>query len=217
MAAQNSTVENSPGDLLRAKALSAPSRVTILARLRRATSPLTAADLAEAMDMHHTAIREHLALLIDAGLVRGEPLPVIGRGRPRTGYVAVRKADAAEAYRTLAAMLVEAVKSGQSARDAGRAAGSAVPVSADGAVATVRAEAERLGFEPTVRVRGSLHEVVLTKCPFDELAVERPEIVCDLHLGIAEGVCAKAGGAVVEGIRLANPRKGGCRIMLRTT
>ena len=146
-------------------------------------------------------------------------LPVAGyvlQPAGRVGDRCVRRVDA-EAYRTLAAMLVEAVKSGQSARDAGRAAGSAVPVSADGAVATVRAEAERLGFEPTVRVRGSLHEVVLTKCPFDELAVERPEIVCDLHLGIAEGVCAKAGGAVVEGIRLANPRKGGCRIMLRTT
>ena len=211
-------VRQSPADgdaLLHAKALSTPSRVRILDRLRRASTPLTAADLAQAMGMHHTAVREHLALLIEAGMVRGEGLPVIGRGRPRTGYMVITKPEPAEAYRTLAAMLAEAVRGGLTAREAGRKAGTKVPVSAAGAVATLRDEAERLGFEPKVRVKGTLHEVVLSACPFGDLAAQRPETVCDVHLGIAEGVCERVGGAVVEGIRLADPRKGGCRITMR--
>ncbi|MDO8389475.1 MAG: helix-turn-helix domain-containing protein [Actinomycetota bacterium] len=213
-------VRQSPADgdaLLRAKALSTPSRVRILDRLHRASTPLTAADLAQAMGMHHTAVREHLALLIGAGMVRGEGLPVIGRGRPRTGYVVVARPEPAEAYRTLASMLADAVRGGLTARTAGRQAGAMVPVSADGAVATLRDEAQRLGFEPTVRVKGQVHELVLTSCPFGELAAQRPETVCDVHLGIAEGVCERVGGAVVEGIRLADPRKGGCRITMRVT
>lgn len=201
--------------LLRARALSAPSRVDIVDRLRRSPTPLTAADLAHAMGMHHTAIREHLALLIEAGMVRGEGLPVIGRGRPRTGYMVITKPEPAEAYRTLAAMLAEAVRGGLTARGAGREAGAKVPVSPDGAVATLRDEAERLGFEPAVRVKGQVREIVLTTCPFGDLAAQWPETVCDIHLGIAEGVCDRVGGAVVEGIRLADPRKGGCRITMR--
>lgn len=215
MAARQSPVDTDSGALLRAKALSTPSRVDILTRLRRSPSPLTAADLAEAMGMHHTAVREHLALLVEAGMVRGEGLPVIGRGRPRTGYVVVDRAEPAESYRELAAMLADAVRTGQSAREAGRAAGRRVTLSPDGAVASLRDEAERLGFRPQVRVKGQVHDVVLQHCPFGQLASERPETVCDLHLGIAEGVCSLAGGAVVEGIRLADPRKGGCRITVR--
>ena len=209
---------HSPGaELLRAKALSTPSRVDILARVQRATSPLTAADLATAMVMHHTAVRAHLALMVDAGLVRGVRLPVIGRGRPRTGYVAVGLLDQAGAYRTLAGMLAEGVQAGLSAREAGRTAGAQVSPQPGGAVATLRIEAERLGFQPQVRAKGALHEIVLKRCPFVALAAERPETVCDLHLGLAEGICELIGGAVVEGLKLADPRKGGCRITLRTT
>jgi len=211
-------VRQSPADggaLLRARALSTPSRVDILDRLRQASTPLTAADLAQAMGMHHTAVREHLAILIEAGLVRGEGLPVIGRGRPRTGYLAIAMPEPVEAYRSLAAALGEAMSAGLTARAAGRAAGAKVPVSPDGAVATLRDEAERLGFEPTVRVKGRVHEIVLMSCPYADLAAERPETVCEVHLGLAEGVCERVGGAVVEGIRLADPRKGGCRITMR--
>ncbi|MEI8240781.1 MAG: helix-turn-helix domain-containing protein [Actinomycetota bacterium] len=208
---------HSPGtEILRAKALSTPSRVDILARLQRATSPLTAADLATAMAMHHTAVREHLALMLDAGLVRGAPLPIIGRGRPRTGYSAVELLDEAARYRALAAMLAHGVQAGLSARESGRVAGAQVSPQPGGAVVTLRNEAERLGFQPQARVKGTVHSIVLKHCPFAALAVERPETVCDLHLGLAEGICELHDGAVVEGLKLADPRKGGCRITVRT-
>ena len=202
------------GALRRAKALSAPTRVDILTLLRSAPSPLTAGALADAMGIHHTAVRQHLAVLAKAGLVVSQALPIEGRGRPRTGYTAVA---VARPYRELAGMLADAVRNGRTARDAGRDAGARVEPSADGPIATLHAEAERLGFEPGVRRRGEVHEIVLGACPFAELATTQPETVCELHVGLAEGIAERAGNLAVDGIRLADPHKGGCRIMVRRT
>jgi predicted ArsR family transcriptional regulator len=203
------------GALRRAKALSAPTRVEILTLLRSAPSPLTAGALAGALGIHHTAVRQHLAVLADAGLVRSQALPVEGRGRPRTGYTAT--ATEGVPYRELAGMLADAVRTGRTARDAGRDAGLLVEPSADGPIATLHDEAQRLGFEPRTRRRGDLQEIVLGACPFAELATTQPETVCELHVGLAEGIAARAGGLEVEGIHLADPHKGGCRIVVRRT
>lgn len=202
------------GTLRRAKALSAPTRVEILTLLRDAPSPLTAGALAELMGIHHTAVRQHLAMLAEAGLVLSQALPVEGRGRPRTGYtVAVEGVP----YRELAGMLADAVRAGRTARDAGRDAGLRVEPSVDGPIATLRDEAQRLGFEPRVRRRGDVQEIVLGACPFADLATTQPGTVCELHVGLAEGIAERAGGLAVDGIRLADPHKGGCRIVVRRT
>ena len=174
-------IDSEGGALRRAKALSAPSRVEILARLRDAPAPLTAGVLAEAMGLHHTAVRQHLAVLADAELVQSHALPVRGRGRPRTGYTAVAEGVP---YRELAG---------------------------------VHAEAGRLGFEPSVRDHGELQEIVLQSCPFADLAAVQPETVCEVHVGLAQGIAERAGGIEVEGIRLADPHRGGCRIVMRRT
>ncbi len=204
------------GALRRAKALSVPTRVEIVERLSSASTPLTAAQLADALGVHHTVVREHLAMLMGAGLVASEGLPITGRGRPRTGYVAVAEPEPGHAYRVLAGLLADAMADGVGAREVGRRAGAALSPSPAGALATVRDEAERLGFRPQVRSKADVHEIVLHDCPFVAVAVERPETVCELHLGLAEGVCERAGGMVVEGLRLADPRKGGCRLTLRS-
>ncbi|MGB8858685.1 MAG: helix-turn-helix domain-containing protein [Ilumatobacteraceae bacterium] len=207
-------VDSEGGALRRAKALSVPTRVEMLERLRVAESPLTAGALATMLGVHHTAIRQHLVVLLAAGLVRPQALPVAGRGRPRTGYVTTAS-DQDRAYRELAGMLAGAVRTGSTARAAGHAVGVRVEPSADGPLATLRDEAERLGFEPEVHERAGSHDLVLGACPFAELATTQPETVCQLHLGLAEGIAERAGGVVVDGIRLANPNTGGCRIVLR--
>lgn len=207
-------VDSEGGALRRAKALSAPSRVEILARLRDAPAPLTAGVLAEAMGLHQTAVRQHLAVLADAELVQSHALPVRGRGRPRTGYTAVAEGVP---YRELAGVLADAVGAGLTARAAGRLAGLRVQPSADGPIATLHAEADRLGFEPRVRDQGELQEIVLQSCPFADLAAVQPETVCEVHVGLAQGIAERAGGIEVEGIRLADPHRGGCRIVMRRT
>ncbi|NMD24099.1 MAG: hypothetical protein GYA65_07945, partial [Actinobacteria bacterium] len=87
----------------------------------------------------------------------------------------------------------------------------------DGPIATLHAEAGRLGFEPRVRDRGELQEIVLQSCPFADLAATQPETVCEVHVGLAQGIAERAGGIEVEGIRLADPHRGGCRIVMRRT
>lgn len=202
------------GALRRARALSAPTRVQIMRTLRGAAGPMTAAELADQVGVHHTVIREHLALLAEAGMVRGVPLPIVGRGRPRTGYVSAVGVPE-DAYVQLATLLAEAMSSGVSAREAGRRAGAALEPREGGVIPTLRHEAERLGFDPTVQSHGTVHEIVLRQCPFEEVALTSPQTVCQLHLGLAEGVCERVGGGVVERLHVADPRQAGCRITLR--
>ena len=53
---------------------------------------------------------------------------------------------------------------------------------------------DRLGFDPA-RDDDRLR-IDLWRCPFVELARQRPEVVCSVHLGLAAGVLATAGGPV---------------------
>ena len=209
MGPRPSHVDPGDGALLRAKALSGSRRVEIVSLLRTGAAPLTAGALAAALGIHHTAVRQHLALLVEAGLVASQPMPVEGRGRPRTGY---RVVEPTRPYRELAGMLAEAVRTGRTAREAGREAGLRVAPSADGPLITLRDEAARLGFDPHVYDGDDTQDVVLSSCPFAELATEQPDTVCELHLGLAEGIAERAGGLMVRGISLADPRQGGCRI-----
>lgn len=55
------------------------------------------------------------------------------------------------------------------------------------------------GFEPREAADGSHLE--LHRCPFRELAVEDPEVVCGVHLGIMQGALAEL-GAPVQATRL---------------
>ena len=53
---------------------------------------------------------------------------------------------------------------------------------------------DRLGFDPE-RDDDALR-VDLWRCPFLELARERPEVVCSVHLGLASGVLETVGGPI---------------------
>ena len=71
------------------------------------------------------------------------------------------------------------------------------PAESRGCVAALKAELDRLGFNPAVtpadegdsgRVR-----VDFLHCPFRELAEAYPDLVCNLHRGIVEGFVDAAG------------------------
>lgn len=59
-------------------------------------------------------------------------------------------------------------------------------------LAALEAQFDDLGFEPESDVERL--EVHLHRCPFLDLAHERPEVVCSVHLGLARGVLAQEGG-----------------------
>ena len=63
-------------------------------------------------------------------------------------------------------------------------------------------EMDRLGFEPETRAPvGKTSDMAFTHCPFRELAEAYPELVCNLHRGISEGIVAEVGGGSSRGVR----------------
>jgi hypothetical protein len=118
-------------------------------------------------------------------------------------------------------MLVEALATGRSPREIGVEAGrrmvGQLPASAD-PVERLEINAARQGFEPRRVERQSSVDLVLDRCPYQSSALAAPEIVCQLHLGIAEGIAQASGGAV-EVVRLVarDARRAGCRLILSRT
>lgn len=204
--------------LAEAEALADPTRFR-LHRILREGSARSVAELSEAVGIHHTAVRAHLARLRDAGLVVEERAAPSGRGRPPMLYrarVPIEEGERdAEAYRRLALLLARVVRTGESPREVGRRAGEAAAreraaaTDAD-AVSVVTAEAERLGFRP----ERSGNDVVLRNCPFRDVAAADPMTVCSIHLGMAEGLVSGIEGASVTGLVVENPDRAGCRITL---
>ncbi len=54
---------------------------------------------------------------------------------------------------------------------------------------------DRLGFDPEFEAEPMRFH--LWRCPFLSLALDRPDVVCNVHLGLANGVLETAGGPVV--------------------
>jgi predicted ArsR family transcriptional regulator len=75
---------------------------------------------------------------------------------------------------------------------------------------------ERRGFEPVVRnARGNRVDVVLRTCPFESAVLADPDTICDLHLGIAEGVAELAGERlVVDELEAHDPRRANCKLRM---
>ena len=69
-------------------------------------------------------------------------------------------------------------------------------------VKALGAELERLGFEPAVTAGDGTSEggvrIDFLHCPFRELAEAYPELVCNLHRGLCEGIVDETGGGSVE-------------------
>ena len=272
----------------RHRALSSPRRTAILHVLRDDEVPQAVDQVAERVGLHVNTAREHLELLVAAGLVSRTAEARATRGRPRTLYAARGPAEpegapwlrdqlsrvllagygrplaepgaTAERAAEALASALDAWQGGahadpaEHAGDAGPAeragdpdpaghpavagdpnpaghpalvgdpnlvghpalvgdpnpVGRPAPAEArdraghpdpaaepagDRAVAQLAALREhltRLGFDPDVRA----DEVRLRRCPVLDLAHERTDVVCGIHLGLARGVLARVGGPV---------------------
>ncbi len=198
------------GALARARALASPSRTRIHGLIASAEQPLTIAELAVATGLHRTAVGAHLGRLLEAGLVERFVLAPEGRGRPRAAFRAVHH----DPYRALAAWLAEGVRTGTGARELGQAIGERMADATGDPVEMLVREASRLGFSPEMRAhhsRDSLH-LVLHTCPFADLTDIDPDTVCELHLGLAEGLTARSDDVHVTSLHRADPHRGGCSL-----
>lgn len=217
-------VDNGSTSLQRqARALGDSTRYAIFRHVAGAAEPVKVAELAKHFGLNHTAVRQHLAKLCDAGLVVEDQAPRSGAGRPALQYAPSPEAasawDTLGAYSQLAVMLAQAVSSGRSPREVGLDAGRRAarpPVQPADPVDELQAEMIRRGFSARRAGGGSSVELVMQRCAFQVVALAAPEVVCQLHLGLAEGIVDALGGTVeVAGLAAENPKQANCRLELR--
>jgi predicted ArsR family transcriptional regulator len=197
-----------------------PTRCAVFAYVRDAPAPVGVAELTDHFGLNHNAIRQHLAKLRDAGLVVEELGPPAGPGRPPLRYRpvpgAVGRWGGTAPFEALSLMLLELLRHGGTPRDVGRRTGRrlAAEHGTDGdAVEALEGVARRLGFEPRLQPTRTGVDVVLERCPFLGPASAAPDIVCDLHHGIAEGIAQEAAGdATIAHFVVRPPQRAGCRI-----
>lgn len=211
-----------------ARALGNDRRRAVLDALIRSAVPLQVADLVERLGFHHLSIREHLAVLRQAGLVVEEITPGSGPGRPPHTYRpnpgALDRWTGAGPHAELAAMLLEVV-GGRAPREVGAEVGRRLAADAGtggraaGAMADpldrLDAVTRRMGFDPERGGEGDTVDLALHQCPFVDLALAAPGIVCELHRGIVEGVADGTGqGLRIRSLSLGAPPAEPCHLVV---
>ncbi len=180
-------------------------------------APASLAALAVATGLHENTVRGHLDALRRDGFATRHAATASGPGRPAWLWRAVRH-GASTPYAPLASALAAAVLRSSddpvaAAREAGREWGREL-VAAEAAVeprpddpASVTGDAARGGRASAreavvdlMRVQGFAPEplgdgttVLLRRCPLLEAAARHPEVVCAVHLGMADGALQALG------------------------
>lgn len=202
------------------------SRAALLDVLRAQTEPVTLSALAGSTKLHANTVREHLDALIDLGLAARFTAEPSGRGRPAWLYEATG-ADSGEPneYAGLATALARSIHRRSStpvddAVDAGRTWGRDLAAERpgtpkSGATAARRSVVELLddmGFAPQSDARATT--VRLTRCPLLEAAHQYPDVVCGVHLGLAQGALEQLGADPDGAELLPFAEPGACRLHL---
>ena len=190
--------DDAPAPLPGTLARGAARRAAILRMLQERREPQPIAAIAEEVGLGASAVREHLDGLVAAGLVRRESERSGARGRPRmlfapadAALVGLSVTDVRE--RVLHILLDGYGLSGADALAYAERAGEewgegAVDHCVSGRDALVSALAglmAALGNDPVVVPGESRME--LGSCPLSDVALEHPEIVCRIHLGVLRG------------------------------
>lgn len=194
----------------RYRALADGTRRRLLRLLEDAGEPMQVTVLAEAVGLHPNTVRGHLDLLAEAGLVDRFSEERDRPGRPRVLYTpAERVTTGEEGYRFLAEILAGSIKAmspdpSKVAEEAGRAWGTYLaekpapfetfdPIDALERILTTL---EDLGFEPEGEMNGTIAEILLHDCPFRDVARNKSDVVCSVHLGLMKGLSEEMGGAI---------------------
>jgi predicted ArsR family transcriptional regulator len=194
------------------RALSDPSRVRILELVQQAEAPLDARELATRVGLHLNTVRAHLRILAEAGLVSARREERTRPGRPRLLYQATAEPldeGALASYRLLAQILASNLAGTERdpsapAEEAGRAWGAHLvrkpapftSISKQETIDEVVRLHEEYGFRPDLRRAKSGQELVLKRCPFQEVATSYQAVICPLHLGLIRGALAELGTGI---------------------
>jgi predicted ArsR family transcriptional regulator len=157
-------------------------------------------------------VRAHLDVLVREGRATRRTEQRVTRGRPRELYEATGAPDPAQAYASLALLLVDqlaaaapdpAAEGEQMGRrwaardDVAPVTGTPAPGPGPGVtrdLAEVVRVLRRGGFAPELADDGS--EVRLHACPVREVAAAQPGVVCQAHLGLIRATLERSGASV---------------------
>ena len=206
-----------------ARALGDPTRHRLFRYIVDSKRSVGVAELTAYVQLNHNAVRQHLAVLKEAGLVIEEVEIRDRPGRPSLLYrlhpEAAGKWETTGAYSWLAELLAEAMKHDWSPREVGRQEGLRRAHehvgSTEDSVDAMEQELVRRGFRPARSDRGQEMDFILGRCPFAEVAATNPETVCQLHLGLAEGLAEGLGDLKVDKLTVKNPHHAGCRLVIK--
>lgn len=161
---------------------------------------------------HPNTVRHHLLAALRDGLVEREASASVGPGRPAVRYRLTRAGTHALApsedlngqYAALAMAFAENLAGaagvpGNTARSVGAAWGAALVqhegdgpghASQAGSISEIVAVLDHLGFSPRVvhSEDPSVSTVLLRTCPLLDAARRHPEVVCQVHRGLVEGL-----------------------------
>jgi predicted ArsR family transcriptional regulator len=157
-------------------------------------------------------VRSHLPGLAEAGLVSTRREERTRPGRPRVLYEAAAEPPderALASYRLLAQILASYLAGSERdpsarAEEAGRAWGAHLVPQA----ATIYVDLEggdnrqgrscprAVGFRPELRRSKSGQEIVLKRCPFQEVATTYQAVICPVHSRLMRGALAQLGTGV---------------------
>jgi predicted ArsR family transcriptional regulator len=201
--------------------------------LQDAASPLDVRELARRVGLHVNTVRLHLGVLAEAGLVATHREGRARPGRPRVLYEAAADAldtDAVASYRLLAEIVTShlagsAPDPSAHAEQAGRAWGAHLvrrpppfaSISKEDTVDQLVALHEQLGFRPELKRARNGKEIVLRRCPFEQIATAYQAVICPLHLGLMRGALAELGSGVEADSLTPFARKGACVARLSGT
>jgi predicted ArsR family transcriptional regulator len=194
------------------KALADETRYAVYRELSTSTRALSAQDLADRLGVHANTVRLHLERLREVGIVDVEAVHRGTVGRPQHLYFLADGAPGVgfdpPAHALLAGLLASLAErvgaDPADAADIGRAWGAEVGLRTRTAscLRALQQELHRLGFEPAVSPGDGTSEggarIEFLHCPFRELAEAYPELVCNLHRGLCEGVVERAGSGRVD-------------------
>lgn len=181
------------------------------------SAALTAAQLAEHLDLHVTTVRFHLDQLVAAGLVTTAFERTHSVGRPSKVYAVAagsldpgQRADSLQLLTGLLAATFGARDSegrSQTPAAAGRrwvevnvpvipgAAPADTPGTWLGKIGRMIDVLREWGYTPQISTAdgGRTARVTLTQCPFLDLAREHPAVVCGIHRGLIAGAMDRLG------------------------
>jgi predicted ArsR family transcriptional regulator len=190
------------------KALGDETRYAMYEELARSTAALSANDLAERLGIHANTVRLHLDRLREVGLVdveavhrgtvgRPQHLYFLSAGAPGLGFDPPAHALLAGLLAALAERVgADATEAAETGRVWGGEAGKRTR--SRSCLSALEAELAKLGFEPALEADSAMGRIEFLHCPFRELAEAYPELVCNLHRGLCEGVVDAVGGGTVE-------------------